>query len=168
MTLSLGALGLFAITFVAAWKTIATLVSMAAVVVAVYSYLRLTEIMKAETKKIGHMPDWSSAKQMKNERWERVEGFMRSGNQSDWKVAIMEADNILDDIVEKMGYPGETLGERMKEIEASDFPYLDDAWEAHKVRNNIAHKGTDFVLSKATADDVVSKYYRIFKALGYL
>lgn len=93
---------------------------------------------------------------------------MSSSNSSDWKVAILEADNILDEITKRMGYTGETLGERMKVISATDFPYLEEAWEAHKVRNQLAHKGTEYTLARSDAEHVINIYYRIFSALGYL
>ena len=56
----------------------------------------------------------------------------------------------------------------MKKIEASDFPYLEDAWTAHKTRNSIAHKGTDYELSRSEAERVINMYHRIFTELGYL
>ena len=164
----IGILGVLAVKFTALWKTLSILVSMAAIAVLVYAYMRLLEIAKAETEKIGHMPTWSSEKEKKNARWEAVEKYMRSNNPSDWKVAIMEADNMLDEVVKRMGYHGDTLGERMKNIEASDFPYLDEVWQAHKTRNRIAHTGTDFPISRSTAEDTVNIYYRTFKELGYL
>lgn len=148
--------------------TIATIISMIALVVAVYSYMRLSEIMSAETKKLGLALSWNSERKQKNERWERVENYMTSLSASDWKIAILEADNILDQIVERMGYPGETLGERMKHIEASDFPYLEEAWTAHKTRNAIAHKGTDYELTRSDAEQTINIYHRVFKELGYL
>lgn len=150
------------------WKIIATLVSMIALAVFVYAYIRLSEVMKAETLKLGHMPSWTSEKEKKNARWELIERYMRSNNPSDWKVAIMEADNILDDIVKRMGYPGDTLGERLKMIEASDFPYLDEVWQAHKTRNRIAHTGTDFPITRSSAEETINAYYRSFKEMGFL
>lgn len=148
--------------------TVATVITMVAVIVAVYSFMRIGEIADAETKKLGLALNWNSERKQKNARWERVETYMTSLNPSDWKIAILEADNILDQVVERMGYKGATLGERMKNIEASDFPYLDDAWIAHKARNSIAHKGTDYELSRSDAEQTINIYYRVFKELGYL
>lgn len=149
-------------------KTSATVVSMLAVVVIVYSLIRLHELSSAETEKLGLMLNWQTERKQKNARWERVEEYMTSLNPSDWKIAILEADNILDEVVERMGYKGKNLGERMKMIEASDFPYLDEAWQAHKLRNQIAHKGTDYALTRSDAEQAINIYYRIFKELGYL
>ena len=149
-------------------KLIATVVSMAAIIIVVYSFIRIQEITAEENKKLGLALSWESERNQKNVRWQRVEEYMTSLNPSDWKVAILEADNILDEITTRMGYAGTTLGERMKKIPASEFPYLEEAWDAHKVRNAVAHKGTDYALSRSDAEHVVNTYYRVFAALGYL
>lgn len=154
--------------FVSYLKMLATFISMTAIVIIVYSFMRTAELSSAETKKLGLALNWSTEKKQKNERWERVEQYMTSLNVSDWKIAILEADNMLDDITERMGYKGENLGERMKQIEASDFPYLEEAWQAHKMRNTIAHKGTDYALTRSEAEQTINMYHRIFKDLGYL
>jgi hypothetical protein len=168
MTGIFGVVGVLLVKFIVVWKIFASIISMVAIFVIIYAGVRLREILLAEKKKIGHLPDWTSDKTKKNERWERIETYMRSDNPSDWKIAVLEADNILDDVVLKMGYPGETLGERMKAINTADFPYLNEAWEAHKIRNQIAHKGTDYTLTKSVAEYAINIYHRIFKSLGYL
>jgi hypothetical protein len=149
-------------------KLVSTVISMAAIVIVIYSFMRIQEITGEENKKLGLALSWESERNQKNIRWQRVEEYMTSLNPSDWKVAILEADNILDEITTRMGYEGSTLGERMKKIPATDFPYLEEAWEAHKIRNAVAHKGTDYGLSRSDAEHVVNIYYRVFAALGYL
>lgn len=149
-------------------KTIATIVSMIALLIAVYSYFKIQDLVAEEKRKLGLVLNWSTERKQKNVRWERVEKYMLSSNPSDWKIALLEADNMLDEIVERMGYKGTTLGERMKTIEASDFPYLDETWQAHKLRNAIAHKGTDYPLTKSEADQAINTYHRVFKEFGYL
>ena len=42
--------------------------------------------------------------EISNEKWERVVTHINSANPSDWKLAILECDIILSDILEKMGY----------------------------------------------------------------
>jgi large-conductance mechanosensitive channel len=149
-------------------KLLSTVISMVAIVVVIFSFIRIQEITAEDNKKLGLALSWESEKNQKNIRWQRVEEYMTSLNPSDWKVAILEADNILDEITTRMGYAGTTLGERMKKIPASEFPYLEEAWEAHKIRNAVAHKGTDYALSRSDAEHVINTYYRIFAALGYL
>lgn len=97
-----------------------------------------------------------------NVRWEKIIAYLGSDNVSDWKSAILEADILLDELVAKMGYAGENLGERLKTVEASDFLTLNDAWEAHKVRNMIAHEA-DFVLTKRETVKVIELFRRVFE-----
>lgn len=146
----------------------ATIFCMCCIVGTIYASVRLSEIRTEDAQKLGFVFNWKTEVNHQQTRWVRVEEHMNKDNISDWKIAIMEADNILDDIVERMGYPGKTLGERMKVIEPSDFPRLEEAWEAHKIRNQIAHKGTDFALDKGEAERVISMYKRVFKGVGYL
>lgn len=155
-------------TLVSMLKTTATIISMIALAIIVYSFLRITEMSKEESEKLGLALSWESERSQKNVRWERVEQYMTSLNPSDWKIAILEADNILDEIVERMGYKGTTLGERMKNIEASDFPYLEEVWDVHKLRNTLAHKGTNLDISRSEAEQAINIYHRVFKELGYL
>jgi hypothetical protein len=164
----LAPLGLFFTTVISAIKTFSTIFSMLAILVIIIASINIIEISKEENKKLGLTLSWENERDQKNTRWRKIEEYMTSLNPSDWKIAILEADNILDEITERMGYHGATLGDRMKTISATDFPYLEDAWEAHKIRNAIAHKGTDYLISRSDAEHVVNIYYRIFSSLGYL
>lgn len=98
----------------------------------------------------------------RNSRLEDVLTHSDSDNPNDWKLAIIEADIILDDILKKRGYAGNSLGERLKSISPHQLKTLNDAWEAHKVRNRIAHDGADFVLTKRVAHETITQYRRVF------
>ncbi len=106
-------------------------------------------------------------KSANKKRWEKVLAYLESDNQSDWKQAIIEADNLLDEMVKAMRYPGENLGERLKNIEPSDFVTLQDAWEAHKVRNQIAHE-SGFSLTRREARRVMELYEKVFNEFNFI
>jgi len=99
----------------------------------------------------------------KNLRWEHVTELVASENPGDWRVAIVEADIMLDNLLESMGHDGETIGDRLKLVEKSDFTTIDLAWEAHKVRNRIAHHGSDFVLTHREAKRIIDLYRQVFE-----
>lgn len=101
--------------------------------------------------------------QEKNERWEKIIELSNSTNESDWRHAIIEADGMLDEFLRSSGYHGESTGEMLKAVEKSDFTTLDQAWEAHKVRNRIAHSRGDFQLSDRETKRVISLYEMVFK-----
>jgi len=102
----------------------------------------------------------------KNSRVQDMLDHISSDNPSDWKLAIIEADIILDEILKDAGYAGTSLGERLRSISPEQLRSLDDAWQAHKVRNQIAHGGADFVLTQRLAQDTIKQYRRVFHEMG--
>ena len=89
-----------------------------------------------------------------------------SDNPNDWKLAIIEADIILDQTLKERGYAGNTLGERLRSITPNQLASIDDAWDAHRVRNKIAHEGPDFILTKRIAEDTIARYMNVFRDFG--
>jgi len=95
-------------------------------------------------------------------RWKKISQLSESKNTSDWRVAIIEADMILDELLNKLQLPGDTMGEKLKAVEKSDFVTIEEAWEAHKARNAIAHQG-DILLNQRETRRIVSLYEAVFK-----
>jgi len=103
-----------------------------------------------------------------NRRWKNIQSLINSHNLNDWKQAIIEADILLDEMLDKMGYHGDSIGDKLKQIEPSDFLTLNQAWEAHKVRNQIAHQGSNYILSRDEAEKVISLYSEVFKEFYFI
>ena len=53
-------------------------------------------------------------------------------------------------------------------IPKGDFKTIDAAWEAHKIRNAIAHEGSDFLLSQRESKRVIELYGLVFKKFKYV
>ncbi|MCI0619665.1 hypothetical protein L0Y40_01365 [Candidatus Wolfebacteria bacterium] len=144
---------------------ISTILSLLLLTGIIYSIWRTNQIRKTERLAL-NVPDetvFRSTSVEKNERWERVKSLVESDNPNDWRAAIIEADIMLDELVTRMGYGGADLGDKLKGIEGSDFTSLDEAWEAHKVRNRIAHEGGDFILTQREAHRVVALFEKAFE-----
>jgi len=133
-----------------------------------YWLLRILKIRNDLHDELNAIMEASPEVRKKNERWERVLRHINSPNPADWRLAIIEADTILDEMVLRMGYKGETLGERLKNIEPSDFNTLNQAWEAHKIRNKIAHDGSEFELNRRKAMQTISLYEEVFHEFRYI
>lgn len=101
-------------------------------------------------------------------RWRRVVEFVDSPNPNDWKQAIIEADVMLEQLVTKLGYMGASLGEQLKRTAKGDFKSRDEAWEAHLVRNRIAHDGSAFEINQVEAKRVVSLYRKVFEEFYHI
>ncbi|MEX2014073.1 MAG: hypothetical protein WD896_01825 [Parcubacteria group bacterium] len=150
------------------WKLIAVSVSTLLIVGIIYN-LKKTHDINVEERKI-YNPDPASPAAMehavskpRNEKWEKVMAYANSTNSSDWKLAIIEADVILEELMRTLGYRGESLGEMLKSVDKSDFLTIEDAWEAHKVRNSIAHSGGTFQLSDRETRRVIALFEKVFK-----
>ena len=105
------------------------------------------------------------AKRMR--RWQIVLEKIESVNPSDWKLAVIDADNIIDEIIKRIGYQGTSFGERLMQIEPSDFDNLQNVWEAHKIRNRIAHEA-GYAFNQNEARQAVALFEKALKELKYL
>ena len=105
----------------------------------------------------------------KSIQWEVILEHVNSESPAEWKIAILEADNMLDEVLEDMGYVGETVAEKLKAMSKTKIASYQDMWDGHLLRNQIAHGGAiDMELSKKTARDTIAKFGKAFKELGYL
>jgi hypothetical protein len=149
-------------------KIVSTYLSLIFLTLAIYSYVRYKQVQAEEKKKFANYYEPGEEDGPKNERWQKILALIETENPNDWKQAIIDADIILDEIVTAQGYGGVTLGEKMKSIEPSDFTTLDSAWNAHKVRNRIAHDGGDFVLTQREAKRVINLFAAVFREFQYI
>ena len=102
-----------------------------------------------------------------SERWQGVIDHLNSDNESEWKLAIIEADKMADDLLIQKGYEGESMAERLSLLDKNELRSLDLLWTAHKVRNRIAHK-LDFKINRSEAMRVISYYEEALKDLQLL
>ncbi len=152
-------------TIVWAWQIVTFVgltISAMALFLIVYTIMRISDIRKREAEKYGPIPILDDSVVHENPRWNQVQEYIASDNQNDWRQAIIESDIILGEILTTQGYQGDSIGEQLKQIEQSDFDTLNDAWEAHKVRNEIAHAGSDFALSDTLARRTIARYKNVF------
>jgi hypothetical protein len=103
-----------------------------------------------------------------NETWERIRQNAYSEEESRWRLAIIEADIYMDKLLDQMGYVGETVSDKLKKLSENQLASIQYAWEAHKVRNKIAHEGADFVLTFPETRRVILLYEVVFRELGAL
>jgi hypothetical protein len=103
-----------------------------------------------------------------NERWAHIKTLIASASSSDWRQAVIEADIMLEEMLRAIGYDGSTIGDMLKNVDPADFLTLEEAWEAHKVRNQIAHRGLEFQLERNQAERTVGLYEKVFKEFNYL
>ncbi len=151
------------------WKIIASTVSVLFVVGIAYAVWRTQEVFAVlrGSHKIPVVVTGAEPSQKNIMMWKQMLSRASSDDENERKLAIISADSLIDKILELAGYHGENLGERLKKIEPSDLDSLNDVWEAHKIRNRIAHE-PDLHLSRDEAINALSCYEKVLKELRYL
>lgn len=91
------------------------------------------------------------------DRWNAILAYLDSGREADWKLAVMEADTLVDDSLARAGYPGATFGDRLSNIQPGTLLSLDGVWWAHKIRNRLAHE-VDYFLRYTEARQAVGYF----------
>ncbi len=134
----------------------------------IYVLMRLEDVKKGEKAQFVFAEPEHGHGEIKNERWELIESHVSSNNPSDWRMAILEADTMLEDMLIRLGYDGEGIADRLRAVEPSDFTHIQSAWEAHKVRNQIAHEGVNFVVTGREARRVIELYRKVFEEFHYI
>ena len=163
------------INFLGAIWTVLVFILYAAAAVMLFLYLyassRLADMEEHEEEHM-HKTEEAFARRQRGgataNRFADMKEHINSENPNDWKLAIIEADIILDESLKRQGYAGNSLGERLRSISPNALHSLDDAWQAHKLRNDIAHGGADFVLTHKLARETIVQYERVFTELGLL
>ncbi len=110
--------------------------------------------------------DWAELDEEQwRRRWQQVESYLQADSPASWKMAVIEADNFLDNLLKIKGFPGKGLGDRLKFAQAK-YKDLRAVWPAHLLRNKLVHEA-DIQLSRRQAKEAVAAFKRAAKILGY-
>jgi hypothetical protein len=139
----------------------------------IYAKIKYDELSAIEQKALHEAEaKWALAHEggdgAKNTRWESIQKHIMENSPEAWRIAIIEADIMLDETLREAGYAGQSIGEMLKSANTQSFKTVQDAWDAHKVRNDIAHVGSDFVLTKRTAQETIMHFERVFREFGVI
>ena len=95
-------------------------------------------------------------------KWDEILSHMESSKEADWKLAIIEADKLVDNLLQSMGYPGDTMGDRLTNMQDGRIRNLEGIWEAHKIRNKLVHD-LNYFLRYAEAKRAIQIYREVLK-----
>lgn len=94
--------------------------------------------------------------------WEKILKRLDSSNESEYKVAIIEADKLVDELIAKFGYKGENFKERLDAIPEGHLKNLEKIKEAHEVRNKVIHE-ENFALNREEARRILDNFSELLK-----
>lgn len=97
--------------------------------------------------------------------WAQIVNYAASG-ESGWRLAIIDADKLLDHALKQSGASGDTMGERLRSKQGT-FTHYNQLWNAHKLRNRIVHE-PNVNLSKMVTQQALGEFRRALKEVGAL
>ena len=97
-------------------------------------------------------------------RWQEIEAMLGRPGEMNYKLAVMEADKLLDYVLKSMSMSGKDMGERIR-FASFKFGRLRKVWWAHVLRNQLVHE-TTFSLDYGTAKRAIKTFKRALEELG--
>lgn len=140
-------------------------------IIILYCVIRMFMIQKHEQDHIDHeIHNYQHKMQnaAKNPRWELIENLVTSTSEADWRVAIIEADVLMEEALEYGGFTGGGVGEMLTNATPQSFKSYQFAWDAHKVRNDIAHEGSNYNLAKEDVIRTIGMYRAVLEEFGVI
>lgn len=135
------------------------------VVIVIFSVFLIVAVIFL--KKLFKRPElYGMSKEDIQKRWNQIEELLSRREDVSWKLAVLEADKLLDHSLKAMGFGGNSLGERLK-LAAYRHPKIRNVWPAHITRNKLAHEAS-YSLGQGAARQAVSQFKKALQELGVL
>lgn len=99
--------------------------------------------------------------------WRKAQKRLEVPDESEYKLAVIEADDLLDSILKRLGYAGNNLKERLSNITKIILPSIDSVCEAHAIRDKIVHD-PDYHLTLDQAKKLLEVYEQALRELQAL
>ncbi|MFO7807546.1 MAG: hypothetical protein R6V40_03970 [Candidatus Moraniibacteriota bacterium] len=90
-------------------------------------------------------------------KWNKVRERVAGDNPSEWKAAVLEAGQMLNEVLKIIGYEGDNLGQKLVNMLPEHLDNLEDVKKANEVKNKIA-KDESYELSREEAREVVDVF----------
>ncbi len=100
-------------------------------------------------------------------RWRKILKRLETETESEYKLAVIEADDLLDSSLKRMGYAGQNLEERLDKLTSATLPNIEAVKKAHQTRNDIVHD-PDYRLSLEEVKKTLDIYDQAFRSLQIL
>jgi hypothetical protein len=99
--------------------------------------------------------------------WTEIKKRLELGSVASGKIAIIESDKLLGEILEKMGYAGKDTDERIKIVKPGLIIGIEDAAKSHEIFKKII-QDPSHEISIEEIKSVMDAYERVFNGLELL
>lgn len=101
-------------------------------------------------------------------RWQELLSGATSSDPKLWRESILAADVTLGELLLKLGYQGNATHERIRAVPEGAFVSLPNAWEAHRIRNFVSAKSSNYILTQREAFRVMKLYEQVFEEFDFI
>lgn len=100
-------------------------------------------------------------------RWRKIKDRVATMKEADYKLAIIEADKLFDELLRRMAHHGKDMGERLSQITPDQLSNINAVWESHKARNFLSHD-INYHIDFSSAERLIQNYEDAFRELEIL
>ena len=155
------------------WSTFVAsslLFSLCLTALAIYCCIRVFQMRQIERRRFASVQNTVAAHDVPKTqlRWNRIIEQAHGESEKAARLAILEADIMLNELLDVLGYKGETMADKMHSVDRASFNTIDLAWEAHRIRNRIAHDGDAHHMTTREIRRVMALYERVLKEFHYI
>jgi hypothetical protein len=100
-------------------------------------------------------------------KWRAIKKRIESEKEANWKLAVIEGEEIVEDLLIKIGYQGKDIKRRLEKATESQIPNLKDLFDAVEIYNSIL-ADPDYKLTKEKAKETLSAFEEYLRHLQYL
>ncbi|MBN2197876.1 hypothetical protein JW698_01625 [Candidatus Wolfebacteria bacterium] len=99
--------------------------------------------------------------------WDQIQKRLESKKADQLKIAVIEADNILNNFLREAGYKGKNLEERLLKITSVELCNIEELKQVHKTRKKIDTE-PEFFLNYGEAKTIVDIYKKALQDLNLI
>jgi len=100
-----------------------------------------------------------------SKRWKKIRQKLDTGIEAEYKLAVIEADDFLGEMLEERGFLEKGFEESLKKAGKGMLPNLDEILSSHEVRNSIVYN-PDYEINGETVKKILAVYESAINNLG--
>lgn len=109
----------------------------------------------------------AAPKSKMTKRWQKIISRLDTGSEAQYKIAILEADKFVDEILEGISHKGANMTEKLEKMHPGQLENMAELAQAHKIRNEII-QNKELSVDEKTARETVAVYADVLKSLEFI
>lgn len=97
-------------------------------------------------------------------KWKKIEERMKTKNEAELKLAVLESEDLLKQYLKLDGYEGDTLEQQLGKVDSSDISDTNKVLKAHYFRNKIVNE-KEAKISFNEARDAIDIFKKAFEEM---